>query len=566
MNGASKTKQQLLQHIAELKNRLLESEDTLEAIRTGAVDALIVSNEQGERIFTLESVDYSYRVMVENMNEGAVTLDKNGVLTFSNKAFAAMVGCEMAEIVGASFYDFLHVSVHQGFTTFLTECAVKPQRKEFFLLCFLCGTTPAMLSGTVFEFNGRQNICLIVRDLTESKDAERILRNAYAEVEKKVLERTAELSRVKERLSLAQRAGGVGTFEWDFSTDKVLWTPELEEVYGLARGGFAGTKEAWEKLIHPDDRPEVFRQGEEAKQKGDFKAEWRVVRPDGTIRWLAGKAWVSKDETGNPQRLIGVSIDITERKNMEVELRRNAEQLAAANKELESFSYSISHDLRAPLRAMDGFSSILLEDYADALDAQGQDFLRRIKSSTEKMRELIEDMLNLSKISRQTMKPQLIDLSIIADSIVNELRQQEPQRKVDVVIAPGLTAYGDARLMTIALLNLIGNAWKYSGKTADASIEFGAVEKYGQKTYFVRDNGAGFDMAYVKKLFVPFQRLHLESQFPGTGIGLAIVKKIIERHRGCIWGDSVIDKGATFCFTLPINNENMSRISVHEGA
>jgi two-component system, chemotaxis family, CheB/CheR fusion protein len=231
-------------------------------------------------------------------------------------------------------------------------------------------------------------------------------------------------------------------------------------------------------------------------------------------------------------------------------LKHRADELAAANKELESFSYSVSHDLRAPLRAMKGFGSILLEDYANKLDGDGRDFLKRIVSSSDKMSGIIDDMLSLAKISRQEMNRVEINLTSIAGSIAEELRHAEPERNVNVLIAEDLKAHGDARLMKIALSNMLGNAWKYSKKTPDAEIEFAVKENNGERVYYVRDNGAGFDMAQAHRLFSPFQRLHSESQFPGTGIGLAIVNRVIQRHGGRIWAESKVGKGAAFYFTI----------------
>jgi signal transduction histidine kinase len=255
--------------------------------------------------------------------------------------------------------------------------------------------------------------------------------------------------------------------------------------------------------------------------------------------------------------------EISERKRaeealqqIEESLRHYADQLVAANKELESFSYSISHDLRAPLLAMKGFSNILLNEYSNNLDAAGQDFLKRIVQGSEKMSDLIDDMLGLAKISRQEISLQEIDLSTIAASIVEELRRGEPERKVTVVIANELKAHGDARLMNIVLSNLIGNAWKFTSKKNDARIEVGALEKSGEMVYYVKDNGAGFDMTYARKLFAPFQRLHSDIQFSGTGIGLAIVKKAIQRHGGRVWAESEVGTGATFFFTLHLDKRN----------
>jgi signal transduction histidine kinase len=231
-------------------------------------------------------------------------------------------------------------------------------------------------------------------------------------------------------------------------------------------------------------------------------------------------------------------------------LKRQNTQLQSTNKELESFSYSVSHDLRAPLRAVDGFSLAILEDYADKLDDQGKDHLQRVRSASQRMGILIDDMLNLSRISRMELTRQRVNLSEIATEIAAELRQSAPDRSAEFIIAPNLFAEVDPRLLRIMLTNLLGNAWKFTAKRADARIEFGASTEVLSQAYFIRDNGAGFDMTYANKLFGAFQRLHSTTDFPGTGIGLAIVQRIISRHGGQIWAEAKINSGATFYFVL----------------
>lgn len=226
------------------------------------------------------------------------------------------------------------------------------------------------------------------------------------------------------------------------------------------------------------------------------------------------------------------------------------EELERRNQELEAFSYSVSHDLRAPLRSIDGFSQALFEDYAPVLDSRGQDYIRRVRSAAQRMGELIDDLLQLSRVGRAALRRELIDLSSLAKIVGAEFRQAAPERAVRIAIADGITAQGDAGLMRVVLDNLLGNAWKFTATTEDATIEFGAARKDGFLAYFVRDNGVGFDMEYANKLFTPFQRLHSNAEFPGTGIGLATVRRIVERHGGRIWADGAIGKGATFSWTL----------------
>ncbi len=260
---------------------------------------------------------------------------------------------------------------------------------------------------------------------------------------------------------------------------------------------------------------------------------------------------------------------ILERKRADAALRRSEEDLRALNteleqrvrdrtveleastRELEAFSYSVSHDLRAPLRSIDGFSLALLEDCADRIDADGQDYLRRIRAATQRMGLLIDDMLRLSRISRAEMVIEKVNLTELAWSVVGELQKTQPERRVRIEIAGGLEDMADPKLMRIALENLLGNAWKFTGKRAEALIEFGSTTDAGKRTYWVRDNGAGFDMAFVNKLFTPFQRLHSMEEYPGTGIGLGTVARILHRHGGKVWAEGQVDHGAAFYFSLP---------------
>jgi PAS domain S-box-containing protein len=232
------------------------------------------------------------------------------------------------------------------------------------------------------------------------------------------------------------------------------------------------------------------------------------------------------------------------------ELGRLGDVASAANKELEAFAYSVSHDLRAPLRSLDGFSQVLLEDYADKLDEEGRDSLNRIRAASQRMGVLIDDMLSLSQVTRRELVHVRTDLSEIAVKVVADLREASSPRQVEFTAFPELIATTDPQLMGIALQNLLGNAWKFTGKRPKATIEFGITVHKGQQAYFVRDNGVGFDIAYASKLFGAFQRMHSSNEFEGTGIGLATVQRIIHRLGGQVWADAELDRGATFYFSL----------------
>lgn len=232
-------------------------------------------------------------------------------------------------------------------------------------------------------------------------------------------------------------------------------------------------------------------------------------------------------------------------------LTQRAAQLEQLNQELEAFSYSVSHDLRAPLRALDGFSQALLNDYSEAsLDARGQDYLQRIRRASLKMARLIDALLELSRLSRMQMTQEPVDLSAIARTVGADLMSTTPDRSVELIVQPGLQVNGDARLIEIMIRNLLGNAWKFTNAQPKARIEVGTTVIDEGGIFFVTDDGAGFDATYADQLFVPFQRLHSDTEFEGTGIGLALVQRIVSRHGGRIWAEATVGQGATFFFTL----------------
>jgi PAS domain S-box-containing protein len=339
-------------------------------------------------------------------------------------------------------------------------------------------------------------------------------------------------------------------------------SPVVEQILGYKPNEVVGRMHFYD-FFAPEVREESKKAIFEAfSQRVPFKG---VVNPglhrNGTVVFLETTGIPILDKHSRLVGCRGAHTDITERKRAEDEIRRLNEeleqrvvertaQLEATVKELEAFSFAVSHDLRGPLRGIDGWSSALLEDCGDQLNERGRKHLERVREETQRMGRLIDDLLELSRVTRADMTRERVDLTALARSIAQRLQETEPDRKVEFVIHPQLTTYGDARLLEVMLTNLLGNSWKFTGKHASPRIEFGRTEMGARSAYFVRDDGAGFDMAGAGKLFRSFQRLHSAADFPGTGVGLATVQRIVQRHGGRVWAEAEVEKGATFYFTL----------------
>ncbi|WP_162909544.1 PAS domain-containing protein [Aggregatilinea lenta] len=355
-------------------------------------------------------------------------------------------------------------------------------------------------------------------------------------------------------------------FVWDaiLSVDRDYhiqsWNRAAELIYGWTAEEVQGKVmfDVLQSRYPYHEREDVIRQLED---QGRWHGEVIHLRKDGTPIFVLAAKTMLFDENGERIGMVAVNHDITERKRaeehihdlnttLERRVQERTAQLMTLNQEIEAFSYTVSHDLRTPLRALDGFSQVLLEDYHDRLDEEGQYLLDRIRTASQRMGHLIDDMLRLSRLSRGEIRHEPVNLSALAQDVIADLRSEHPQRQVEVIIEPDLAVQGDPRLLGVLLENLLSNAWKFTRSRDPARIEFGRDYQDDRAVYFVRDNGVGFNDAFVGKLFTAFQRLHSEAEFEGNGIGLATVQRIVHRHGGQVWAEGEIDMGATFSFTL----------------
>jgi len=370
----------------------------------------------------------------------------------------------------------------------------------------------------------------------------------------------SELLARAERLNLIIESTQVGTWDWDPLTDFVTWNEHTCRMFGVLPADAPTTFTKTIDRIHIADAMTVRSAMVRHLERGDRLAvDLRARQSDGSYRWIHFCGRALKDRKGRPQRVIGLILDIDERKkaelsavglsedlNEQVNLRERELQLA--RQELEEFCYAVSHDLRTPLRSINGFSKAIETEYGDKLDELGLDYLGRVQRASLTLADLLDNLLGMVRISRVEVHPELVNVSELAASVLEDYKETDPERKVDIHIDEDMAVMADPRLLRLMMSNLIGNAWKFTGSVPRSCIEVG--EKDG--AFYVHDNGAGFDMKYSEMMYKPFQKLHSSNRFTGTGIGLTIAQRIAMRHGGHLWGESPGEGlGATFYFRLP---------------
>ncbi len=524
----------------------------------------------------LAESEEKHRLFFENSPIGIIHYNNNGIITEVNDSMISIFGSTREKLVGLDIDDIpdkkfskeVYKSLEGEIGFYEDEYTSFTGKKSAIIKA---SWIPIIRDGEVISGVG------IVENITERNQAE------------KELEQTNKVLKQERNMFIS---GPVVVFKWQ---NKEGWpveyvSPNVKNVFGYSAEELLSGKMPYAEIIHKKDIDRVSNEVAAYSESDveNFKHKpYRIIRKDRKTICIADYTTILRDEAGKITHYMGYIEDITERKKVEEELRKHHEHLEdlveertgeversqkslillmedvneinqelksvntmldATNKELEAFSYSVSHDLRAPLTRMDGFSKALLTNYSGTLDDQGIHFLNRIRASSQHMAKLIDDLLSLSRITREKVFRQKVDLSQIAGKIADELKASEPGRQVNFEITKGLSAKADRKFVVIILENLLGNAFKFTGKKENAIIEFGNETIDENEVFFIKDNGAGFDMKYYDKIFTAFQRLHSNEEYKGSGIGLAIVQRIINKHGGKIWAESEEGKGTTFYF------------------
>ncbi len=496
-------------------------------------------DQKKTQLALLQSEQY-IRMLFEQSPIGLALSDMDGKLVDVNPAYARIIGYSVRQAKKLTYWDVTPKKYMQQEKKQL-ENLKKTGRYGPFEKEYICKSGERVwvrLSGRIIERQGKPYIWSSVEDISAQKAAEKSRARLMS-----ILESTPDF------VAMAGR------------NDKLLYlNKSARRLFGIELSADISNRSLTD-FMSPQSVRFIYETAlPYAMTHDSWLGETELLKPDGSVAPMLQALIVHKSEDGELEYISTIAKDISEirqarqalidhRDHLEELVYARTQQLETVNKELESFSYSVSHDLRTPLRGIDGFSHALLEDYDHVLDETGKDYLRRVRRAAQQMGGIIDTMLELSRVNRHEVQLQTVQLGEMAHEILQRFQQMEPQRKVDCRVAQAIQVEGDEHLLRIVLENLLGNAWKYTAKTAHARIEFDCLQQDGETVYFVKDNGAGFNMKYADKLFGSFQRLH-GAEFDGRGIGLATVQRCIRRLGGRVWGQGEEGKGASFFFTL----------------
>lgn len=539
----------------DLRARLAEAEETLQAIRSGEVDALVVSGPEGDKVFTLKGADYPYRVLIEEMNQGAVTLTDNGLILYANKRFANMLKTPLETLIGSEIYKYFSPTDRNIYRELLQQDGKDSGRpREVILLASDETLIPAYISINVLQIEEMQRtVCMVATDLTEQKHTEMLiaLQKQTEEANKMLQTEINERKKAEEALKESESRfrgifenAGVGmALLISLTGEFVKVNRKYSEFVGYTIEELENI--SFQKITYPEDIQlnKDFIDSLITGKGHEHTMEKRYIHKNGSVIW--GRLTVSPLwKTGEtPKYHIAIVEDITERKKAEDELKRS-------NEELEQFAYIASHDLQEPLRMVSSYTQLLGKRYESQLDDEAREFIKYAIDGALRMQRLIHDLLKYSRINTQGMPKELTDShSALGKALQNIFASIEENRAL-ITNDELPTVYADSTQLMQLFQNLIANAIKFKGAETP-HVHISAKDLGHEWLFSVKDNGIGIDKKYEEKVFVIFKRLHTRKEYPGTGIGLAVCKRIVNRHGGRIWFESELNKGTTFYFTIP---------------
>ena len=496
-------------------------------------------SDESDALRKLRESEEKYRLLVTHQHDLIVKVDPEGHFLYVSPSYCHLFGKSEAELLGQKFIPLVHED-DRGETERLMEKLYDPPHKVYIEQRAMTRhgwRWLAWADTAVVDESGQVTAIIGAgRDITDRKLTEHALKESQL-----LFQTLADTSPVG---IFRTRADGYTTYV----------NPRWCEMSGIAREQAMGN--GWLQAVHPDERREVGKGWETASTENQISvAEYRFMHPDGKVVWVMGQAVPEMSPDGELIGYVGTITDITQRKILEQELEKRVgertRELEAANKELEAFAYTISHDLRTPLRAVDGFARILLAEHWDQLSEEGRRVGSIIRDNAQNMGRLIDDLLAFSRISRFEVKKQDIDMKELAAAVFDQLTTEEQKQKIAFILHPLETVPGDPAMMRQVLVNIISNAIKFSAFREKPEIEISCMKKNEMVEFCVRDNGSGFNMEYSGQLFRVFQRLHNPAEYEGTGVGLAIAQRLLEKHNGTIRAESIQGEGAAFYFSLP---------------
>jgi PAS domain S-box-containing protein len=538
---SSETARTLQQKVNYLEDRLAEAEETIRALRSGEVDALVIYGPAGPSIYTLQGADRAYRIIVENMTEGAVTTTLEGTVLYGNPSLGEVLGVPGGAVMGKSLSQFVHIDERQRFADFLEQARTASVRGRFLLA--VTGRSRAYFSTAILRQEGEEpRLCMVVTDLTELEAATDQLRKAQAE--KEIIQGSEERFRllanvIPQIVWSARPDGGM-----DFLNTKWSEFSGVSQKKGLGWG--------WSATIHPDDLESTQTAWQRAVAEGKpYEMEHRFRRADGVYRWVLSRALPLLDEKSRVLRWFGTATDITDLRDAQHTLQKTIEELARSNQELEQFAYIASHDLQTPLRTVSNFVDLLVRRFRGKLGPQADEYIFHISDGVQQMHQLVNDVLDYSRVTTRGGRFKTTDCQKVLAQVLSSLHTLINENHAIVTSGELPVVDADEGQLLRVFQNLLSNAIKFRKKHEPLRLHITAEEKQGAWEFRFTDNGIGIEPQYFERIFQIFQRLHTRKNYPGTGIGLALCKRIVERHGGRIWVESTPGQGSTFLFTLP---------------